>query len=88
MGGHRRSMVILAELAIVLLWCLGVALIGLWLWVWWAAALATPQWIGGLDFNYYGEGIWEGVLLHALLVLLLGYGVWWIFRARHSWGSD
>ena len=75
-------MTILAELAIVLLWCLAVALIGLWLWVWWAAALSPQPWVVTFDFNHFGESIWEGILLHALLVFLLGMGGWYIFQAR------
>ena len=68
-------MAILAELSIVIIWCLGVALTGLWLWVWWAAATSPRQWVVQFDFNRFGEGIWEGVLLHAILVFLLVTGV-------------
>ena len=63
-------------LVITALWCLGVALTGLWLWVWWAAATSPQPWVVVLNFNYFGEGVWEGVLLHGVLVFLLGVGVW------------
>ncbi len=53
---------------------LGLALGLLWLVVWWSGALngaAGSRFLVLLDFNGSGEAVFEGVLLHLVIVFLV-----------------